>query len=228
MKFRVEKSHNYTVLSNYHFKEKEMTLKAKGLLSLLLSLPDDWDYSYAGLEKMSKDGPHSLRSAVSELKKFGFLRIDKLRNKETGLFEYEYVISEIPFKTCSNSQTNPDTNFPDVDFPDVENHHLNKILSNKILSNKILNNNTTTIEDLDDSMVSQVVEGYDSWGCKVSVILLISNSQLADLNAKLSQDEFFHYLERMQHMLMEDYRFPCSHYDYILKMVMEDRRLKNG
>ena len=65
--FRVHKNENYTVLSNYHFKEKEMSLKAKGLLSLMLSLPDAWDYSAAGLVKLSKDGKDSVNGALKEL-----------------------------------------------------------------------------------------------------------------------------------------------------------------
>ena len=73
MKYIVHKTSDYTVMSNTHFKEKEMTLRAKGLLSLMLSLPDDWDYSIAGLCTLSKDGKDSVMNALLELEEFGYL-----------------------------------------------------------------------------------------------------------------------------------------------------------
>ena len=70
---RIHKNSNFTVMSNYHFKEKKMSLKAKGLLSLMLSLPDDWNYSVSGLVTLSKDGKDSVMSALGELETFGYL-----------------------------------------------------------------------------------------------------------------------------------------------------------
>ena len=74
---RVEKSKNYTTMSNYHFKEKEMSLKAKGLLSVMLSLPDNWDYTISGLVSICKENETAIKSALNELKKFGYLQIIK-------------------------------------------------------------------------------------------------------------------------------------------------------
>lgn len=65
--FRVERTKNFTVMSNHHFKNKNLTLKAKGLLSLMLSLPDDWNYNMQGLATLSRDGIDSVRSAIKEL-----------------------------------------------------------------------------------------------------------------------------------------------------------------
>ena len=65
--FRVERTKNFTVMSNHHFKNKNLTLKAKGLLSLMLSLPDDWNYNMQGLTTLSRDGIDSVRSAIKEL-----------------------------------------------------------------------------------------------------------------------------------------------------------------
>lgn len=94
--FRVHKSNNFTVMSNTHFKEKKMSLKAKGLLSLMLSLPDDWNYSVSGLVKLSKDGKDSVMSALAELETFGYLeRVRTINNK--GQFSgIEYNIFETP------------------------------------------------------------------------------------------------------------------------------------
>ena len=65
--FRVERTKNYTVMSNQHFKNKSLSLKAKGLLSLMLSLPDDWNYNMQGFASLSRDGIDSVRSAIKEL-----------------------------------------------------------------------------------------------------------------------------------------------------------------
>lgn len=83
-------------MSNRHFKEKKMSLKAKGLLSLMLSLPDDWDYSIAGLATLSKDGKDSVMSALSELEKFGYLTRQRLVNDKGQFAGVEYNIYENP------------------------------------------------------------------------------------------------------------------------------------
>ena len=95
---RVNKTENYTVMSNTHFKEKQMSLKAKGLLSMMLSLPTNWDYSISGLAAISKENESAIKSALSELKAFGYLVVTKkLPNEtETGRIEYTYDIYELP------------------------------------------------------------------------------------------------------------------------------------
>ena len=94
--FRINKTANYTVMSNHHFKEKKMSLKAKGLLSLMLSLPDDWDYSISGLATLSKDGKDSIMSALAELEKFGYLTRKRLTNEKGQFAGVEYNIFEVP------------------------------------------------------------------------------------------------------------------------------------
>ena len=95
---RINKTADYTVMSNRHFREKEMSLKAKGLLSLMLSLPDTWDYSIAGLVAICVEKESAIVSTLKELKKFGYLRIDKIMpSKENGgRIEYIYNIFESP------------------------------------------------------------------------------------------------------------------------------------
>ena len=73
---RVERTKNFTVMSNHHFKNKKLSLKAKGLLSLMLSLPDDWNYSMKGLATLSKDGIDSVRTAMKELETQGYVEKD--------------------------------------------------------------------------------------------------------------------------------------------------------
>ena len=93
---RVHKTANFTVMSNYHFKEKKMSLKAKGLLSLMLSLSDDWDYSVAGLTTLSKDGKDGVMSALAELEKFGYLTRVRIVDSKGRFAGIEYNIYEKP------------------------------------------------------------------------------------------------------------------------------------
>ena len=97
--FRVNKTSDYTVISNYHLREKEMSLKAKGLLTLMLSLPGNWDYSILGLASICTENETAIKTGLKELKKFGYLRISKIfPNKERGnkKIEYIYEIFEKP------------------------------------------------------------------------------------------------------------------------------------
>lgn len=96
--FRINKNNNYTVMSNHHFKERGMSLKAKGLLSLMLSLPDDWDYNVSGLVRLSKDGKDSVMTALAELEKHGYLVRRQLTNDKGQFNGIEYNIFEEPQK----------------------------------------------------------------------------------------------------------------------------------
>lgn len=93
---RVEKTRDYTTMSNYHFKDKNMSLKAKGLLSLILSLPEEWDYTIEGLSRLSKDGVDSVRTALKELMKFGYIEMARVRDEKGKLRGTEYVVYEKP------------------------------------------------------------------------------------------------------------------------------------
>lgn len=94
--FRVEKNTNYTVMSNHHLRNREMSLKAKGLLSLILSLPPEWNYSLAGLCAICKESQTAMRSALKELEEQKYLVRRRTKN-ELGHFEYVYLIYEVPY-----------------------------------------------------------------------------------------------------------------------------------
>lgn len=95
---RVQKNRNYTVMSNVHLKDNRLALKAKGLLSVCLALPDDWDYSIAGLVAICKENETAVKTAMKELKDCGYLTITKLMpgQTESGRIEYVYNIFETP------------------------------------------------------------------------------------------------------------------------------------
>ena len=75
--FKIENNKNYTVMSNYHLRDKNLSYKAKGLLSFMLSLPEDWDYSINGLVSISKEEVKAIRNILQELQRYGYLVIEK-------------------------------------------------------------------------------------------------------------------------------------------------------
>ena len=97
---RVEKTKNYTVMSNQHFHVRNMSLKAKGLLSLILSLPDTWEYSISGLSAICKESTGTIRTTLEELKELGYLQVIKHApsNENGGRYTYEYIVYEISRK----------------------------------------------------------------------------------------------------------------------------------
>ena len=144
MKYIVHKTSDYTVMSNTHFKEKEMTLRAKGLLSLMLSLPDDWDYSIAGLCTLSKDGKDSVMNALLELEEFGYLVRTQETNDKGQFIGFNYDVYEVPYPGKPNTEK-PNTGKPNTGKPNTEKpQQLNTNISNNNLinniNNKILNN----------------------------------------------------------------------------------------
>ena len=94
--FRVEKNSNYVVMSNHHLRNREMSLKAKGLLSLILSLPPEWNYSLTGLCAICKESQTAMRSALKELETHKYL-VRKRQKNSLGQFEYEYIVYELPY-----------------------------------------------------------------------------------------------------------------------------------
>lgn len=95
-KINVHKNGEFTVMSNHHLRDKEMSLKAKGILSIMLSLPKEWDYSVAGLKSLSKDGKDGTTSALIELEKLGYLVRKKAVGEKGRFAGYDYDIYEKP------------------------------------------------------------------------------------------------------------------------------------
>ena len=118
--FKIEKTKGYTIMSNYHLKDRSLTYKAKGLLSFMLSLPSDWDYSLKGLCAISKESRDGIRSILKELQEHHYLEIEKTRG-DKGYFEYNYLIYEIPhFINREMIKNTPDKENPYLDVPDME------------------------------------------------------------------------------------------------------------
>ena len=144
--FRIHKNANFTIMSNHHFKEKKMSLKAKGLLSLMLSLPDDWNYSVSGLVTLSKDGKDSVMSALAELEEFGYLTRTRKINSKGQFSGIEYHIFEEPQpeNPISDNPTSANTNEEKSNAENPSQLNTNKI---KELNNKELKELNTDIKE---------------------------------------------------------------------------------
>ena len=120
--FRVERNTGYTVMSNHHLRNKELSLKAKGLLSQMLSLPEDWDYTLAGLSYINREKIDAIREAVRELERAGYIQRSRERDEKGRLRGTDYIIYEQP---------------PNLDLPTLENPmQLNKDIQKTDLSKK--------------------------------------------------------------------------------------------
>ncbi len=141
--FRIEKTRDYTVMSNFHLRDISLSLKAKGLLSLMLSLPDNWDYTMKGLSRICKDGIDSISGGIQELEAHGYLIRERIRNENGQLGAIEYTILEQPKpaepKQDSPMRENPIQVNPTLDSPmQEEPAQLNIDISSKQESKKDL------------------------------------------------------------------------------------------
>ena len=112
--FRIERTRDYTVMSNHHLRDKALSLKSKGLLSMMLSLPEDWNYTTRGLAKICKEGVDAIGGALRELESAGYIVRHQMRDRQGRISDTEYVIYEQPQPKA------PDTPQPDTASPDTE------------------------------------------------------------------------------------------------------------
>ena len=119
--YRVEKTHDYTVMANHHLRDERLSLKAKGLLSMLLSLPDDWEISIRGLASIVTDGVGAVQTGINELIEAGYI-VRRRQHADTGAFAgFEYIIHEVPPCTENPYTENPYTGKPYTEKPYTEN-----------------------------------------------------------------------------------------------------------
>ena len=145
--FRVERNKGYTVMSNHHLRNKELTLKAKGLLSQMLSLPEDWDYTLAGLSQINREKIDAIREAIKELERAGYIVRSRERDEKGRLRGADYVIYEQP-------HTEPTPDLPTLENPTLDNPMQEKpmlekpTLENPTQLNKEILNTEKSITDL--------------------------------------------------------------------------------
>ena len=151
--FRVERNTGYTVMSNHHLRNKELTLKAKGLLSQMLSLPEDWDYTLAGLSHINREKIDAIREAVKELEKAGYIVRSRERDEKGRLRGADYVIYEQPQpkepEAATSSEQPPTSDLPTLENPTLDNPTLEKpTLEKPTLEKPTLENPTQLNKDI--------------------------------------------------------------------------------
>ena len=122
--FRVEKNSGYTVMSNHHLRNRALSLKAKGLLSQMLSLPEDWDYTLQGLARINRESIDAIRQAIRELEQAGYIQRSRERDEKGRLRGADYVIFELPQPVPASFSTtleNPTLENPTQENPTLEN-----------------------------------------------------------------------------------------------------------
>ncbi len=142
--FRVERNKGYTVMSNHHLRNKELSLKAKGLLSQMLSLPEDWDYTLKGLSLINREKIDAIREAIKELERAGYIVRSRERDEKGRLRGADYVIFEQPQPPTPDLPTlenptldNPTQEKPTLEKPTLENPtQLNKDIQRTDLPKK--------------------------------------------------------------------------------------------
>ena len=191
--FRVEKTKNYTVMGNYHFSDRSLSLEAVGLLSFMLSLPEDWNYSLNGLVAIRKEGIKKIRSTLKELQEYGYLTINK-KQKANGRFEYEYLIYEIPHTPKGyvdegdmDKGTQINTNKESINNKDK----LDKSLCN--LTEELIKRNFISRDDIElysyDSFLNSILEKYSYKECAIVISYVIS--KLKNKNDILNKYGYF-------------------------------------
>jgi len=140
--YRVEKNRNYTHMSNYHLRDKNLSNKACGLLSKMLSLPENWDYTTRGLAAICKDGVDSITSQLKELEQCGYLERRRIRDQSGKIIDMEYIIYEQPL------QRSPNTESPNVENPCEDKQHKEtpSQINKEITSKEKLNTNKLNID----------------------------------------------------------------------------------
>lgn len=176
--FRVEKNKNYTTISNHHLQDRNLSLKAKGLLTLILSLPPDWDMTLKGLVSLSGDGVDSVRSGIQELEKAGYLRRSRSRNNLGQLLCTEYTIYEHAVTENVASETEIDDN---LNIIYSEESHIGKsnVDKNSHIGKSDVDKNTT--ENLDDSQIGFSNVGKSNIG-KSNTIKYLNNKDTYNIN----------------------------------------------
>lgn len=152
MIFRVEKTKGYTVMSNYHLRDENLSLKAKGLLSLVLSLPESWDYSIKGLCEICKESSNTIMRILQELEAHKYLERERQFGERGRIKGFSYVFYEfpniLPYRQ-NEDMVNPHLHSPYLQNADMENADMENDDTNKLLNKLITNKQSTNILSTD-------------------------------------------------------------------------------
>ena len=178
--FRVERNTGYTVMSNHHLRNKELSLKAKGLLSQMLSLPEDWDYTLAGLSYINREKIDAIREAVRELERTGYIKRSRERDSKGRLRGADYVIYEQP-QPSDEGAAPADRQPPISEMPTLENPMLEKpTLENPTQLNKNIYNKNKS------SMYEEIPQSNQSKE-ETELTEILQNCELKSFESKTAQ-----------------------------------------
>ncbi len=209
-------------MCNYHLRDRNLTLKAKGLLSLCLSLPETWDYSVRGLVAICKEGKDSIVKILQELEQYGYLERHQIRRDDGKMGSIEYVIYEMPREPCTEKPCagNPDTGKPDTDNPDAAKPDAGKPrpenppqLNKEQLSKEEINTDSNNRKKEKEPR-----HQYGEYGN-----VLLSDSELSSLQAEFPQD-YQRRIERLSEYMASTGKSYKSHLATIRSWARRDRR----
>lgn len=210
--FRIEKNANYTTMSNYHLRDKNLTLKAKGLLSLFLSLPESWNYSINVLVAICKEGRSGISSALKELETGGYLVRERRRDEQGMLRDNIYVIYELPQKEPQPEAENPAQANPTLVSPALENRPQ---ISKEVISTEKINT------DLNKRKREKGTPSRQSYGAYRNVLL--STEELQALEAEFPQD-YRQRIERLSEYMASTGKSYRSHLATIRSWARQDKQ----
>ena len=219
--FRVERNTGYTVMSNHHLRNKELSLKAKGLLSQMLSLPEDWDYTLAGLSYINREKIDAIREAVRELERAGYIQRSRERDEKGRLRGTDYIIYEQPpnldLPTLENPTLgNPTLENPTQEKPTLENPmQLNKDIQKTDLPKKeksntdLSNNHSIPILSPNPSPCREAAAPPERKGTEAAA------QSAVDIYREIIKDNIDY------HILKQDMKFDSDRLDEIVDLMLE-------
>ncbi|MBO6108029.1 MAG: helix-turn-helix domain-containing protein [Eubacterium sp.] len=222
--FRVEKSRDYTTMSNFHLRDKSLSLKAKGLLSQILSLPDNWNYSVSGLAAINKESRDSIRTAITELEGCGYIVRNRLRTNDGKLGDMEYVVHEKPVSQ------KPTSGEPTLEKPMLENPTQENPTQDKPTQGKPALENPAELNTYLPSTEKQNTDKSKKDGSKSKDVMRIygryqnvhlSDEDFAMLKASFPAD-YGKRIERLSEYIESSGKYYKNHYLTICQWARQD------
>ena len=199
--FRIEKTRDYTVMSNHHLRDMSLSLKAKGLLSLMLSLPENWDYTMKGLSRICKDGIDSISGGIRELEEHGYLIRERVRGANGQLGSIEYTILEQP-KEPTPAQEKPIRENPVQANPTL----ITPVQEEPAQLNKDRSSNDPSRTDLSSTEISNPIQSNPPTpaGARMGMDRMGARESYRELILENIEYDFWKNSDRVDHEMLDE------------------------